>query len=68
MQSSVAVIGRHGRRKRGVFTSFCDHGIGIHLDKRPFEIHVVDDAFPTFLQRVRGLADQLGGLCDSSFS
>lgn len=43
-------------------------GIGIHLDKRPFEIHVVDDAFPTFLQRVRGLADQLGGLCDSSFS
>lgn len=43
-------------------------GIGIHLDKRPFEVHVVDDAFPTFLQRVRGLADQLGGLCDSSFS
>lgn len=45
-------------------------GIAIHLDKRPFEVHVVNDWFPTFLQRVRALADQLGGtsVIDSSFS
>lgn len=42
--------------------------IGIHLDERLFEVHVVSAVLPTFLWRVRELADQLVGLYDHSFS
>lgn len=42
--------------------------IGIHLDERLFEVHVVSAVLPTFLWRVRELGDQLVGLYDHSLS
>lgn len=42
--------------------------IGIHSDERLFEVHVVSGVLPSFLCRVRDLADQLVGLYDHSFN